>query len=75
MASIFNRESHGEYVGELIAEGVADPELVPWVTINDAIGEQGSRDYAAPFDSVVHIFRWMYRIIDRAGYGSLSTTL
>lgn len=53
--NIFNRESHGAYVSELIAEGVTDPELVPWVTINDAIGEQGSRDYAAPFDSVVHI--------------------
>ena len=53
--NIFARETHGEYVSELLSNGIAEPELVPYVTINDDIGEQGSRDYAAPFDAVVQI--------------------
>jgi len=50
--SIFHREAKGDTAANLIADPITETGVFPRIVINDAIGPQGSRDFAAPFDSV-----------------------
>lgn len=50
--SIFNVEETGNRVEYLLENPTVETGVYPRIVINNAIGAQGSRDYAAPFDAV-----------------------
>ena len=52
---IFSKSIGNNAVDQLLKDPLTTVTPKPWVTINDAIGEQGSRDLAAPFNSVIQI--------------------
>ncbi len=52
---IFAREAKGSAVAEQLADPLTEVDVHPWVVINDEIGPDGARSYAAPFDAVVFV--------------------
>ena len=53
--SIFHSEASGESFAAQLEDPFSETGVFPRIVINDAIGPQGSRDFASPFDSVVSI--------------------
>ena len=53
--TVLNQQVNADTAGDLLLNPETETGIYPRIVINNAIGAQGSRDYAAPFDAVAEL--------------------